>query len=456
MKLRTLTIAGISGLFVYGGSAQGGMIGYDAEYRADYTDNAFQSQSNENKVDELTHNYRLSFFGNLTGSRSKSDFIATMEYRDYQDDTSSDKALSSFLGSSEIALTSRTLSWYVADALGYFDSDPNLRFNTRDQERVNYFVTGPKVLYSIAADKDVGGKLFYTNHNRDGRDLDYDKLNLDMFWDQYLNIRDNWGVSLEHTLMLYPDEADRGDYTITDLNTYFTRKTQANIYSFTVGVSYLQTEDEKDDTSANFDVSLDHLFTRRTGLLLEAGYNLSDESVLQDTQLTQTGQFEATDESGLFYESRLGAKYYYKGVRSDFDFGGEARELEYVDGPQQSALLQNDHYTYSLYTNYKRFVGRSLDVGIGLEAGHKDYIDSEFEDTLYTTTLTMDYVMSRSLDLETKVEYFQGEGNLPSADGSTGDRSYDEYLISVGLHWDPYKSRRSRNEIDAFDLSVIN
>ncbi len=437
-------------------SALAATIGYDAEYRADYSDNALQSDSSEKKLEEFTNNYRLSFFGDLSAARARTHFVANLEFVDYRDDTSDDQALSSFIGSSEIALTSRTLSWVVVDALGYFDTDPGLKFNRRNQERVNYFLTGPKLQYAVGADTDIGAKLFYTNHNRDGRDEDYNQLNFATFWDQFLNVRDNWGIRLDHTLMLYQEEAERADYTITDLKTYFTRKAPSNVYNLSVGVSYLQTEEEETDSSGNFNAEWDHLFTRRMGLVLDSGYNLTDESVLNDTRIISSGEFKSNFERGLFYESQVAAKYYYKGVSNDLDFGVRGRALRYVDGPQLTQSLQNDHKTYTVFTNFRRFIGRSLELSLGLNAEKKDYKGDQFEETLYTTNAAIAYALTRNLDLNSRVEVLHGSGNLPSVDGRSGDRDYDEYIFSVGIHWDPYKSRRRTTDVGSFDLSVIN
>ncbi len=432
-------------------------VGYDAEYRAEFTDNAFKSPNDEEKVEELTHNYRLSLFGNLSGARSKTDFIANLEFRDYAEDTAEDEALSSFLGATEIAITSRTLSWIVADTLGYIDTDPSLKFNTRDQERVNYFVTGPNLAYQIGPDKDIGAKLLYTNHNREGRESDYDKINLDAYWDQYLNIRDNWGVNFEHSYFNYPEEARREDYTVTELSTYFTRNTQSNIYKISVGTTYLKLDTGEDDISGNFNASWDHLFTRRTGLILSAGYDLTNDSVLNDTQLTQTGSFESDDAEGVFYEAEAGAHFYYKGIASEIDLRTAVRSLEYVDGPQQSSFLQNDHQTYSASAEYTRFVGRTLDLSLELSAEKIDYVDEDFDDILYSAIATANYRMGRNIDLLASIEYLQGEGNLPTADGSAGSNDYEEAIFTLGIHWDPYKSRRQlNNSLEYFDLSIIN
>lgn len=431
-------------------------VGYDAEYKANYTDNALQAQGDEIKVDELTHNYRLGFFGNLSGAKSKTDFVANLEFIDYQDDLTEDQALSSFMGTSEIALTSRTLTWLIADALGYYDTDPGLKFNKRNQDRVNYFVTGPILEHQVGPGTNIGSKLLYTNHNRDGRDEDYNKVNLDISWDQHLNVRDNWGVNVDHILMLYPDEAVREDYSTTDLNVYFDRKTPSNAYYISVGGTYLQTKSDGNDTSAIFNTSWDHSFTRRTGLVLSAGYQLTDASVLNDTQLNQTGQFETSSESGLYYEKQIGTRFRYLGVSSEFDFGIDWRSLEYAQGPVQASFVNNDHNTYGVSTAYRKLVGRSLSFELELGADQKEYVEGEFEDRLYTASIASNYIVNRSLDLSLKLEHQEGEGNLPSADGTTGERTYDENTVSIGIIWDPYKSRRSKKDTNEFNLSIIN
>lgn len=456
MKFRTRILAFFLGNLIAGGHLVAATVGYDGEYKADYTDNAFQAQGDEEKIDELTHNYRVGFFANLSGARSKTDFVANLEFVDYQDDLTEDQALSSFMGSSEIALTSRTLTWLIADALGYYDTDPGLKFNKRNQERVNYFVTGPILKHQVGPGTNIGSKLLYTNHNRNGRAEDYNKANLDISWDQHLNVRDNWGVNVDHILMLYPDEAERDDYSTTDLKVYFDRKTPSNAYAISVGGTYLQTKNDGNDSSAIFNATWDHSFTRRTGLVLEAGYQLTDASVLNDTQLNQTGQFESSSESGLYYEKQVGTRFRYLGVSSEFDIGIDARSLEYVDGPVQASFASNDHNTYGVSSAFRKFVGRTLNVELELAADQKEYIDTELEDKLYTASITSNYIVSRSLEMSLKLEHQEGEGNLPSADGTTGVRTYDENIVSIGIHWDPYKSRRSTQGASEFNLSIIN
>ena len=432
-------------------------VGYDAEYRADYTDNAFLAQGDEEKVDELTHNYRVSLFGDLSAGKAQTQFVANLEYKDYQDDLSEDTALSSFIGVSEIALTSRTLSWIVADALGYYDSDPGLRFDSRNQERVNYFMTGPVLSYAIGANNDINGKLLYTNHDREGDDEDYDKVNANLGWSKYLNNRENIGLDLDHTLMVYKDGAERGDYTTTDLKALYRRGGVADSYQLSVGVTHLETENGSTDTSGVFNALWEHLFTRRVGSDLEAGYNLTEASVLNDTRLNATGQFDSADESGLFYESMAAARLFYRGIRSEVAFGLEARQLEYVDGPQVTSFQENDHNTYRSYLDLTRLAGRSLTFKAGFEAAQKDYVDSGYTDTLYTTELGLDYALNRSLDLTTGIEYFVGESDLPAADGTEGLRDYDEFQATIGLHWDPFKRRRSVELDTSFaDLGLID
>ncbi|MDO6459853.1 outer membrane beta-barrel protein [Granulosicoccaceae sp. 1_MG-2023] len=432
-------------------------IGYDAEYRADYTDNAYLAEGDETKLDELTHNYRVGLFGNLSSGKVKADFIANLEYLDYQHDRFDDEALSSFIGVSEFALTSRSLSWVVGDALGYYDPDPGLGFNTRNMERVNYFMTGPVLQYAVGANHDLNAKLYYTNHDRAGEDEDFDRVNANIGWSMYLNNRESLGMDLDHILMLYDEAADRGDYTTTDLTFSYSRTGVANNFSISVGATHLETDDSSTDTSGIFEALWEHLYTRRFGSGLEASYSLTDASVLNDTELNATGQFDSSDESGTFYETLLGANLFYRGIRSEVEVGIEGRELEYVDGPQSTAFEENDHYTYRAYLDLQRTLGRAATLQSGLEAEQKDYIDSEYTDTLYTATLGLDYALNRSLDLTSELEYQFGENDIPDADGTEGMRDYDEFQVTIGLHWDPFKRRRS-NDVDTsfFELGLIN
>lgn len=439
------------------GTAYAAGVGYDAEYRADYTDNVFLAQGDEDKIDELTHNYRVSLFGDISKGKAQANFIANLEYKDYQDDTSDDRALSSFIGVSEIALTSRSLSWIIADALGYYDPDPGLRFDTRDQQRVNYFMTGPVMSYAIGANNDINGKLLYTNHDRAGETEDFDKVNASLGWSKYLNNRVNIGLDLDHILMLYKPDASRGDYTTTELKGLYRRAGAVNSFDLSVGATHLETEDAASESSGTFNALWEHLFTRRFGSDLEAGYNLTEGSVLNDTQLNATGQFDSSDESGLFYESMAGARLFYRGIRSDVDFGLEGRQLEYVDGPQETSFQNNDHDTYRGYLNWRRLSGRALTFKAGFEAAQKNYVEGGYQDTLYTSELGLDYAVNRNLDLTSGIEYAIGESDLPAADGSVGLREYDEFQVSVGLHWDPFKRRRAAEIDTSFaDLGLID
>lgn len=447
-----------TGLFTVSGLAQA-VVGYDAEYRADFTDNVFQvDEGGEDKTEELTHNYRLGLFGNFTGSRAKTDFIANIEYKDYQDDLIEDEALTSFLGATEISITPRVFSWYIADALGYADTDSSLLVNTRNTERVNYFITGPQAKFKIGGDKDIGSSLYYTHHDRQGNINDFQRVNFKSFYDKTISSRSNWGLELEHTEMLYDELSSRTDYGHSELKTFYGYKTRANTFRFAIGGSHLKTDAEgaEADTTGTADMSWDHAFTRRSGTILKAGYGLSDESVLNNTQLSDTGDFESDDENGLFYETLAGISYYYKGVSTRVDFGVEGRSLDYIEEAQANSPLINDHETYIVFTNLRRRFGNSVDVILGLSAEQKDYQEIEFEEQLYIARLESIYLLNRSMSIKAKAEYQNGDGNRFIDDQTIGDREYEEYIYSIGFHWDPMKSRRNSDRLGFFDLSIIN
>ena len=447
-----------TGILLVLGKAHGA-IGYDAEYRADFTDNLFQiDEGTGEKTEELTHNYRLGLFGNLTGSMAKTDFIANIEFKDYQDDNFDDEALTSFIGASEIAITPRVFSWYIADALGYADTDPGLQVNTRDTERVNYFITGPQAKFEIGGDKRAGGSLYYTNHDREGGVEDYQRGNFNSYYEKTISSRSNWGLKLEHTEMLYDELSSRVDYSHSELKSYYEYNTKANVVSVTAGGSFLETDVEgaDSDLTGTADISWDHLFTRRAGLLMTAGYGLSDESVLSNAQLSASGDFESDNENGLFYETSAGATYYYKGVSTRLDIGVSGRSLEYVQEAQEATDLANDHDTYTVFTKIRRRFAESVDFIVGLSAEQKDYEDIDFEEQLYIANLASEYYFNRHLKLKAKAEFQSGDGNRFLADRTIGDREYEEYIYSIGIHWDPMKSRRNTDRLEFFDLSIID
>ena len=434
-------------------------VGYDAEYRADYTDNLFQvDEGSDEKTEELTHNYRLGLFGNFSGSRAKTDFIANIEYKDHQDDNYDDEAQTSFIGASEIALTPRVFSWYIADALGYADTDTSLVDNTRDADRVNYFITGPQARFQIGGDKNAGTSLYYTHHDREGEVDDYQRGTFNGFFENTISSRSLWGMEVDHTEMLFDDASSRIDYSHSELKAKYEYKTKADSFSIEAGGSLLNTDVEgaDADTTGTADVIWDHLFTRRAGVILRAGYGLSDESVLSNTQLSDTGNFETDDENGLFYETSAGVTYYYKGVSTRVDFGIDGRSLDYIEEAQNETDLANDHDIYSVFTRFSRRFGQAVDMNLGLSAEQKEYKDIDFEEQLYIASLEGVYQFNRNLNLKAKAEYQSGEGNRFLDDNSIADRESEEYIYSIGLHWDPMKSRRNDDRLKFFDLSIIN
>lgn len=433
-------------------------FGYDAEYRADYTDNLFRVDDGEEKTDELTHNVRLGLFGNHVTSWAKTDFLANIEYKDYQDDLFEDEALISFLGASEIAITPRVFSWYIADALGYADNDTSLAVDTRDAERVNYFITGPQAKFTVGAEHELGANLYYTHHDREDEDGNYQRVKLSSFYDKFVSSRSNWGLTLDHTEMMFDESARRVDYSHSELRTYYAYNTKADSFDVSVGASYLQTDvsGADSDTTATMDVSWNHLFTRRAGVVLSAGYNLSDESVLSNAQLNESGEFATEDENGLFYETSAGISYYYKGVMTRMDIGVEGRALDYIEDAQTEAQFVNDHNTYLVFATVDRALSNRVTASLGVSAEQKDYTDEDFEEALYTVSAEAVYQLNRNLTLKAEAEYELGDGDVREGSGAFGEREYEEHIYSIGLHWDPFRSRRNDDKLDFFDLSIIN
>ncbi len=442
------------GNWVYAGS-----LGMDAEYRADYSTNTFQDEIEDDQLEELTHNYRVSFFGATSGAKSQSNFIANLEYIDYQDDTDDDVALTSFIGSSEIAISTRSLSWIFVDALGYFDPSPRLSFNQRDRERVNYFLTGPKFKYAIDSDSEVGTRLFYINQDRIGSANDYDQFNFNAYWDQAKSLRDNWGVEVLHRQRKHPTNNTSPDFTLSDLSTYYRRRTQSDRYIISVGATLLDEQDDarENEVSGNFNLGWEHLFTRRVGIETSGGINLRDDMVLSTPAISSTGTFEQDDQTGLFYEKSLESRAFYTGVYSQIEIGIEGRSLDYINNGQGNLLLDNDQNTYRLFSKYQRFIGRTMTFDLGLEAEQRDYSDNDFEESLLTANASLNRKLARTLDLQFELQFLRGISNLPLETLASEEREFDEYIFSIGLFWEPSSSRvTSRESSEFFDLSLIN
>lgn len=433
-----------------------GSFGFEAEYRADYSDNALQDEEDQDKVEELTNNYRVSASGLYRGSRNESSFVANLELIDYTDDTAEDVALSSFIGASEFALTRRSVSWIFVDALGYYDNEPSLGLKKRDLDRVNFFLTGPKIRYDLDSDTELGFSLYYLNRDRQGEQEDYNQYDARLSWEFQPSNRSALGLELRSEHTQFVDQSFDTDYSISSLISFYQYRTLANTYSIALGGTYLERLDgEQQETSGSFDAEWDHAFTRRSRMQLSAGYNLSDESILTTSAISGDGTFDQDDE-GLFYESSLSARYSFDGIYADFNFGLTARSLEFIGDNAGAASFNNDHESYALNAGYLRYIGRYNTLELGFSAEHKQYIEEDFDETLFVSKVIFGREIGRTLKLNLGLELQQGSGNVPRANTVSEEQEYDEFLVTLGILWEPRRIKQAnRQQSNAFDLGLI-
>lgn len=266
-------------------------------------------------------------------ARTKINFSLNADHQDYRNNTLPDhnfpnKTLVSSLLSLSTTLTKQRLFWEIDDKLDRVQTDQALANTITNQENVNYFTTGPKIIFfqnnKDSLDAEVKYEKFYTQASNS----DYAGYFIDTTYLRNITRTTSLGLEVRHNDKKYSNTALNADYKRTDVTTKLTRILKLSKIEVDIGKTKINTTNTAGSDQNIFRLKYQYQFGQKTRL--SAGYrreltdfsnifatNTAGGAIFTDVSssifLLKEGQFEI-----LRNFSNSSIKYSYSDISNDY------------------------------------------------------------------------------------------------------------------------------------------
>ena len=408
---------------VWGSTAGAANLAYELQAGVGRSDNIARTAANEIEEDIATAGLQFSL--DHETPRLEADLIGNFAYYDYLDDTFSSEVFGNFTGNAAFNLIRDRLQWIVADNFGQVLRDPFEPATPDNREQINYFTTGPNLVFGIGSQTRlrVGARYSMTDYEESPFDSDSALAEIELT--RMLSSASSLGLNAVAQQSEYDEQALNADY---DQSEVFLRFRADGVRTFlTVDAGYTEIDREAASSSESgllFRLDASRRLSASSMLVLGLGHEFSGAgTAFASTQaVTGVGVGAAPGRQTVdpFTNEYVSLGWSYERNRTGFDLFGSINDQSYENDP----LLDQSLATVSAE------IYRDLSTTVRMQLGAA-YAEAEFEEpnTNYqevTANVTFSWRLSRSVSLELTYDYFDRTSDIPD-----GGYTENRYWLSV-------------------------
>lgn len=356
--------------------------------------------------------------------RVNADITGDFSWLNYFDDQYDDEVVGSFLGDVKLGIVPDRFEWQFADTFGQATTQPFVVVTPDNRENINYFTTGPDLIFGMGRSARVKLQGRYTNVAYESAPLDNDRVSGEG------SLIHDFSSASSLSLNARFEQTDFDDNTLnTDFdNTQAFVRYQATLSRTQVGVELGYTEVELDAASGGVNSGID---SSMSGVLarIEVSRRMSPSSTLsaalgreisnsgdifrqlQQLQSAQVGTQPVQLSSDPFTSQYGTLAWSFSRNRTGFGLSVSRFEEEY----QVQTALNRNRTVFGSYFN--RQMTPSLNFQLSAVQNRESYDvlgNQDFRELYGTATLA--YQIGRRFSLDLQYERSDRSSDLPGGD----------------------------------------
>ena len=301
-------------------------IDWQAGFSLMYSDNIGLSENNTE--DDFVASPQVSFTASRNSSALRLQARGSLAFVDYLGDTFSDEFRGDLAGQLEWVFSPDRAELVVRDTLSREPIDTLRSFSPGNQQEVNVFVAGPRLLAHFGPATTGKFDLRYGNtYAQDDPTFNGDRWGAAATLERDLSETDQIGAVVEYLDARFDDQGS-SDYTLTNAYASYTRDRPALYLNLDLGGSRMDRRDRPSETGSLVRAEVDWYVSPRSTLSANVRHQFSDpaqylldridtpELALPGLETMGSG---VEISGGVFREHYVEVAYHYAGDRVSFD-----------------------------------------------------------------------------------------------------------------------------------------
>jgi len=397
-------------------------LAYELAAGAGHSDNITRVAADE--VDETIARAGAKFSFGQTGTRVQTDLVGDLAYYDYLDDTYDSEVLGNFIGSAHLGIVPQRFEWAITDNFGQVLNSPFEPATPETRENINYFTTGPDVLFAFGSQNRLRFGARYANTTYEDSPLDSDGYSADLGFIHQLSAASSLSVNARGQQVEYDDLLD-ADYDQTDAFLRYALSGARTHVDLDLGYSQLDRDaaDKEDGVLARLNAS--RRVSAASTASLTAGHEFQNSvGAFSSTQSGGAGGNLSTvpgrQTAQPFMSDYVTLGWLYSRVRTNFSLNASLNKQSYDGAPEldQTITLFSGQITRALSPR------ANLTLQAAYSEGDFDQPDSDYVDM--NAGLNFSMRLSTAVTLNMTYDYFDRNG-----DGLARDYDENRYWISI-------------------------
>ncbi|GFE82143.1 hypothetical protein GCM10011487_41430 [Steroidobacter agaridevorans] len=379
-------------------------------------------------VDEESENIAsagVQFSLDQRSSRLYADLVGNFAYYDYLDDTFDDEVLGNFAGQARFAIAPERFEWLIADNFGQVLSDPFLPSTPENRENINYFTTGPDLLFALGSQTRLrfGGRYSMTAY--EDTEVDSDTVLGEIELSRLLSSASSIGLVTRAQQIDYDNAALNADYDQGEAFLHYATEGSRTLLTMDAGYTRIE-RDAMDNTESGPLFRLD--VTRRLTAATTASLSLAREfsSAGSDFASTQSQSIGLETAAGRqtaepFTRESIGLNWTFTRNRTSLSLSGSWDDHTYDAQPALDQKLTSG--TVAVRRDLSPVMSLILDGG---------YLRSAFEQqggdyTEASGGLTFSWRLSSRVSINATYDHVDRD-----SDQQIGDYTENRYWFYIG------------------------
>jgi hypothetical protein len=404
----------------------------------------------------------IGVFGEQRSRSMSAGFSGELEtQKNLTDDDGTFNTDTRFIGAVDIAITPRTLRWYIGDVLSGVRNDDAVRIaDDINQDSINVFVTGPSYQSEIQGVSTTTARFFYVHQSEDDEEVQ-SLYNFNASYQKDTTVGSFYGIRFNDIFTAVSDDPDQDpafavedddDFNRLSITAFNNREREfSEIYAEIGATSYTTADDSTNGLTA--ELRTNRILGPRSNFTAGISHSLNDDTLNTIEALFRGDGDDAglqPEVDGIFAETRFDATYSIERPRSELDLGfsyalldyklltGDASENILVDGEDQIQTTLNATFSKDYTNRLQGIFTAAYEI--------EEYQNRSDNSDAFLITADFAYTLTRSFNLELSLAYDAAKG--VNTRGTLENPLIDlidetETRAIIGIRWVPI-TRASR------------
>jgi hypothetical protein len=418
----------LSLLLLYANDTIAFQIDYIIEGGIEYTDNATLTT-----VDPISSAIRRGYLYADMHHQSETVnyyFRPRISTYNYKNDLLEDSAFYGLDASLSWGIIPRGFIWSFDNYLTQTPIDITGPLTSFNLQTTNVFFTGPDMIFRLGGDKRLEVLLRYANFYYEIGDIDNERYGGLLRLVSQPNRFTEYSINIDSADIRYKETDFNEDYNRNDAYIGINRLTSTTNINFDTGYTQIEREVNQDLYGFIGRIETETRINSRSNFTLYGHAQYTDSSrsfLLSRAHLVEIRTFNTQISGEILYE-----KYLYAGYSWQYETNGLIFNISKVDQDYEELLDEFDRTVERASVEFNRGITRLTNIYIHGFWGNTFYKQTSIEDKDSNYFIGLDYLLSRSFTLRTRLGYRK-------RDSTDTTRNYDENSAFISIN---YSNRR--------------